>query len=174
MKFNKWKCKVLHLRRNNPMPQYMLGAARLESSLTEKDLRILVGTRLNRTQQCALNAKKPNGILGCIRRTVVSRLREGDPSPLFSTVEATSGVLGFPVPKRDVDIVERVKQRATKVMKHLSYEETLRKSGLFNLEKRRLRDIITVEKYMEGECKEDRAKLFSVVPWTVQEATGKT
>ena len=38
MQFKKGKCKVLHLGRNNPVQQYMLAAAQLESSLAEKDL----------------------------------------------------------------------------------------------------------------------------------------
>ena len=36
MKLNKEKCKVLHLGRNNPMPQYMLEAAKLESNLAKR------------------------------------------------------------------------------------------------------------------------------------------
>jgi len=35
--FNKGNCKVLHLGRNNPRHQYVLGATQLESSLAEKD-----------------------------------------------------------------------------------------------------------------------------------------
>ncbi|PKU31221.1 rna-directed dna polymerase from mobile element jockey-like [Limosa lapponica baueri] len=66
LKFNK-KCKVLHLVRNNPMHQYMLGATQLESSLAEKFLGVLVDTKLNMSQQGALAAKTPNGILGRIR-----------------------------------------------------------------------------------------------------------
>ncbi|GAB0204001.1 mitochondrial enolase superfamily member 1 [Grus japonensis] len=38
MKFNKGKCKVLHLGRNNPLHKYMLVATHLESSFSEKDL----------------------------------------------------------------------------------------------------------------------------------------
>ena len=37
MKFNEGKCEVLHLRRNNPMHQDMLGDTEPESSLIEKD-----------------------------------------------------------------------------------------------------------------------------------------
>ena len=57
MKFNKEKCKVLHLGRNNPRHQYMLGATHLESSFAEKDLRILVDKKLTWIQQCALAAE---------------------------------------------------------------------------------------------------------------------
>jgi len=65
--FNKGKCKVTHLGRNNPMHQNMLGASQLESNSTEKDQGVLVDSRLNMSQQCALVAKKAIGILDWIR-----------------------------------------------------------------------------------------------------------
>mgnify|MGYP001853725889 CR=1 FL=1 len=46
----------------------------LESSTTEKDLRVLVRERLNMRQQCTLAAWKANGILGCIRRGLINRV----------------------------------------------------------------------------------------------------
>jgi len=65
MKCNKEKCKVLHLGSNNPKHRYMLVATQMESIiLAEKNLGVLVDTKLNTSQQWVLEAKKANGILG--------------------------------------------------------------------------------------------------------------
>ena len=68
MKFNKGKCRVLHLGRNNPMHQYRLERDLLESSSVEKDLGVLVDDRLTMRQQCALVAKRPMLSWGALRR----------------------------------------------------------------------------------------------------------
>ena len=51
MKFNKDKCKVLHLGKHNPGVEHRLGSTRLGSSSVERDLGILVDKQLNMSEQ---------------------------------------------------------------------------------------------------------------------------
>jgi len=86
------------------MQQCRLGDDLLEKTSVKKDLGVLVDNRLAMSWKCALFAKKANGILGNIKKSVVSRLREVILPPLLCPGETLfrilCQVLGSPVQKR--------------------------------------------------------------------------
>lgn len=104
-------------------------------------------SKSNMNQQCALAAKTTDGILSCIRQSIANRRRDMIlPLHLAPVRPHLVYCVQFwgPQYKRDMDIEERVQQRATMMIKgleHLSYKESLRELGLFSLEKRKLRGI---------------------------------
>jgi len=162
------KCKVLHLGQGNPCYQYRLGDKGIERSPAKKDLEVLLDEELDTSHQRALAAQKANCILGCIKRSVASTLREMI-LLLYSTLVRShleSCIqLWSPQHEKDMELLEWVQRRATKMipgLKHLAYEERLSEFGLFSLEKRRLREHLTAAfQYLKGSYWKDWKNIFS-------------
>lgn len=136
MEFIKGKCKCLYLGKNYPRHQYCLGVKKLESGFAERDLGVLMDTKLNMNQECAFAAEVANSSLGCISRSVASRLRQVI-LPLYSALVGHIWSAGFSSGLPSTCQAELSPVNATKMTKgweHLSYEERLRELQ-FRLEK---------------------------------------
>ncbi|KAK4827820.1 hypothetical protein QYF61_021904 [Mycteria americana] len=161
MKFN----KVLHLRQGNRQYQYRQSNEWIESS--PADMGILVDEKLDMSWQCVIVAQKANCILGCMKTSMASRSRKVILSHYSALVRPHLEYciqLWGPQYKRDMDLLERIQKRTTKIrgLEHLSCEERPRELWLFSLEKRRLRGVIIAAfQYLKGACRKDGERLFT-------------
>jgi len=136
--------------------KYRLGGEGIGNSPAEMDLGVLVDEKLDMSHQCALTAQKANCILRCTKSSMANRSRE-EILPLCSALvkpRLESCIqLWSPQHRKDMDLLERVQSRVTKMIRgleHLCCEERLRQSGLFSPEKRRLRgDLIAAFQYLK-------------------------
>ena len=100
--------------------------------------------KLDTSKKCAPSAQKVNHTLGCIKRSVASRVREVILSISSALVRPHLEYciqMWSPQYRRDMELLECIQRRATKMipgLEQLSYEDRLRGLGLCSLEKRRL------------------------------------
>ena len=145
MGFNTGKCKVMPLGRNNQHHTYRLGNSPLVSTEVEKDLGVIIDSKMNMGRQCGEAVRKANRMLSCIHRCISSRSKEVI-LPLYAALvrPQLEYCVQFWAPhfKRDVDSMERVQRRATRMIRGQQgrpYEERLWDLNLSSLQKRRMR-----------------------------------
>ena len=175
MTLNCFKCKVMHFGKNNPKTDYFLtdkngNRVKLEESECERDLGIFVSNDLKWNKHVNTVVNRASFILGRFRKTFVSRdeklwkklyLTYVRPHLEFA-VQAWNPYL-----KKDVNSLERVQRRASKIpstLRNLEYKIRLRKWGLTTLEKRRNRgDCILMYKILK---KKEALKFAKELVWT--------
>ena len=145
MLFNFGKCKCLHTRHGNEDAQYTMGGTVLNTTLKEKDLGLTISADMKVSEQCVTAAAKGNQIIGLIRRNIVYKEKE----PIIARYKTiVRPHLDYciqswrPYRKKDIDILERVQRRATKMiqkLRNITYEVRIKECGFTTLETRRLR-----------------------------------
>ena len=128
--------------------KYKMGDAVLGRTTQEKDLVV---------SDCGIAASKRNQILGLIRRTIMYKEKQLI-VPLYKAIVRPHLEYCIqawrPYHKKDIDKLERIQRRATKMipeLRDLSYESRLLQCGLTTLETRRLRgDQIEVFEIVNG------------------------
>ena len=145
MLFNFGKCKCIHIGHGNVSKEYFMGNTILGTSVKEKDLDIRVSANMTVSEDCRLAAAEGNQIFGLIRsnitymeKTLIIPLYKAIVGPhLEYCIQAWR-----PYHKKDINKLESVQQRATKLipeLKHVCYERRLLECRLTTLETRRLR-----------------------------------
>ena len=133
----------------------------------EKDLGVTFSADMKVSEQCRIAASKGNQVLGLIRRTITYKEKQ---LIVFLFKAIVRPHLEYciqawkPYRKKDIDKLERIQRRATKIipeLRDLSYESHLLQCGLTALETRRLRgDQIEVFKIVNGYEDVDKKNMF--------------
>jgi hypothetical protein len=159
LRFHPEKCVVMRLGHNqtNLDIAYFMDGKRLSSSTQEKDLGLIIDSRLSFEQHIASKINKANSIVGLIRRSfqfldkaMFRQLFIANVRPHLEYADA----IWNPFLKKHVTAVENVQRRATKMVPglgNLTYEARLRTLNLPTLAYRRYRgDMIEMFKLTHG------------------------
>ena len=163
--FNCWKSKCIHIGHGNMDEEYKMGVAILGRTTQEKDLGVTYSADMKVSEQCGIAALKGNQILGLIRITITCKEKQLI-VPLYKAIVRTHLEYCIhtwrPYRKKDIDKLDRIERRATKMipeLRDLSYESRLVQCGLTTLETRRLRGY-QIEVFKIVTCYEDVRNMF--------------
>ena len=176
MKFHPSKCKVMHLGKDNPRKNYQMIDSYnkthiLEKTEVEKDLGVYIDSKLNFTTHCQEKVSKANRILGYIRHTF-KHLEKETFLLLYKALVRPhlefASCIWSPKQKYNIDSIERVQRRATKLVpqiRHLPYCERLKKLNLETLNYRRSRaDLLEAYRILGGQHQVDTYCHCSLCP----------
>ena len=181
MALNVQKCKVMHVGRTNTRSDYKMGGHVLEKTEEEIDIGVMVTPTLKPATQCSKAAKTATTVLGQISRafhyrdrTTFLRLYKQYVRPHLEF----SSQAWRPWLKKDVEILEKVQERAVRMIGGLqgqTYQKKLTELGLQSVEERMLEaDLLMAYKVLHGMCKVDSASWFSMASLTANRSTRAT
>ena len=162
MKFHPLKCKVMHIGRNNTKKNYFMHKEddtlhQLEETTVEKDLGVHTDNQLKFTAHCQNKINTANKVLRYIKHTF-KYINEDMFLFLYKALVRPhleySSCIWSPYLKYNMDAIERVQRRATKMvpsLQDLSYQERLQKLKLETLDYRRRRaDLLEAYRIING------------------------
>ena len=127
MLFNFAKCKCLHIGPGNTSMNYEMGGTIL--STAEKDLGATMNANMKVSEQCRIAASKGNQVLGMICRNITYKAKSLI-VPLYKAIirshleyciQAWSPYL-----RKDIDMLEKIQRRATKLIPGLRDLRTIK------------------------------------------------
>ena len=176
MKFHPLKCKVLHLGRNNQKAEYFMhnddgSLHKLENPDVEKDLGVFTDYKLHFTDHCQQKVNAANRTLRYIKHTF-KHIDEDMFMLLYRSMVRPilefSSCVWSPFLKYNIDSLERVQRRATKMiptLQNLTYQQRLEKLNLETLSYRRKRaDLLETYRIRNNLHKLDQSCHCSICP----------
>ena len=170
------KCFVMHLssKRNQDRIQYLLGATKLKSEVSARDLGITISSNLSFSDQCLNVAKKANKVTNMIFRGFIAANREMLVKAFKIYVRPLTEYISpvwSPQSKKDINIIEKVQRYFTRRLfakcglAYVSYDLRLQQLGLERLELRRIRtDLAMCYQVVHGDVDLDAELYFPRLP----------
>ena len=136
MLFNFGKCKCIHIGYGNMDEEYKMGDAVLGRTTQEKDLDVTFSADMKVSEQCGIAASKGNQILGLIMITITYKEKQLI-VPLYNAIVRPHLEYCIqawtPYCKKDIDKLERIQTRATKMIQKLRYLKLVMKAAYYNV-----------------------------------------
>ena len=124
MLFNVGKCKYLHTGPGKTVMNYEMGGNILSKTGKEKDLGVTMNANMKVSEQCRIAASKGNQVLGMIRRNITYK-ENSLIVPLYKAIvrpHLEHCIQEWsPYLWKDIDKVEKIQGRATKLIPELIY-----------------------------------------------------
>ena len=123
MEFNVKKCKIMHIGPKNQQAVYTMGNHKLDKVEEEKDLGVNIHSILSVNQNCAKAVSKGQQMAGFIYRTISHKSIE-TVVPLYKALVRPQleycAQVRAPCLRKDIDALERVQRRVTRMIKCIS------------------------------------------------------